>query len=46
MLLLSPENPCQPHAVSFSRAALLVENFKLKVSEEQRLADPPRQALN
>lgn len=46
MLSLSPENPCQPQAASFSETFLLVENFKLKVSEEQRLSAPPSQALN
>lgn len=44
MLSLSPENPCQPHAASFSRIFLLVENFKLKVSEEQCPARSPSQA--
>lgn len=46
MLSLSPENPCQPYAASFSRTFLLVENFELKVSEEQSLEVPPSQALN
>ena len=46
MLSLSPENPCQPPAASFSTTFLLVENFKLKVSEKPRLPVPPSQALN